>query len=185
MKRLVRILATTTLSLLLYGCATPSTSTGFNAAGNVKQTLPPGVPRKVGVIPFAGDPGISIQATDQFCASLMTIGFDVVERQQLLSIVRELSFQQSEFVNPDTRIKLKEQLGVEGLFVGSMTGESSITWVDAHLNVRLVDVETGRVLWAAEVHDPRAFTLSMSPRTSAIYTVKNAVKILKKDLKIP
>ena len=138
----------------------------------------------MGVVPFSGDPGIAIQATDQFAGALIPVGFDVVERQQLASVLGEVMLQQTELVNPETRSRLKQQLGVEGLFVGSMTGESSITWVDSHLNIRLVDVETGRVLWAAEVHDPRVLTLSMDPRTSTIHTVRNAVKILKKDLRI-
>jgi curli biogenesis system outer membrane secretion channel CsgG len=169
--------------LLLSGCTTPSSSTGFIDPA-ARRALPPGVPKKIGVIPFAGDSDIAIQAADQFAGALLPFGFEIVERQQLVSILGELRYQHTESVSPETRRQLKEQLGVEGLFLGSITGESSPTWVDCHLNLRLVDVETGRVVWAAEVHDPRAIGLSMDIRTSATYTVKNAVKILKKDLKI-
>jgi hypothetical protein len=167
----------------LAGCTTPSTSSGFIDQGMAKPILPPGVPRKVGVVPFAGDVRISVQSADQFAGGLLPLGFEVVERQQLQSVLDELKYQHGDFVNPETRKRLKEQLGIEGLFLGSITGESSPTWVDSHLNLRLIDVETGRVLWAAEVHDPRVFGLSMDIHTSATYTVKNALDILKKDLK--
>ncbi len=168
---------------LIAGCTTPSTSSGLIRPGVATQVLPPGVPAKVGVIPFAGDSNIAVQSADQFAGGLLPLGFEVVERQQLQAVLVELNYQYSESVNPETRRKLKEQLGLEGLFLGSITGESSPMWVDSHLNVRLVDVETGRVLWAAEVHDPRTIGVSMDIRTSATYTVKNALKILAKDLK--
>ena len=126
----VQLLVAMALILILAGCVTPSTSTGFHPKGIAGPALPPEIPNPVGVVPFSGDPGISIQATDQFANSLIELGFDVIERQELNALVGELAFQQSELVNPETRQKLREQLGVKGLFVGSVTGESSELWVD-------------------------------------------------------
>jgi hypothetical protein len=53
---------------------------------------------------------------------------------------------------------------------------------DTHLNIRFVNVETGKVLWAAEAHDPRTFTWSTNTKTSIVHTVRKAIKLLKKDL---
>lgn len=142
------------------GCATTSTSTGMMTTLRARQPLPPGIPSRVGVIPFQGNSAISLQATDQFSSGLPVLGFEVVERSQIESVLAELNFQQTGSVDPATRERLAKQLGLQGVFLGSITGESSALWVDSHLNVRLVSVETGSVMWAVEAHDPRAMSWS-------------------------
>ena len=126
------------------GCGTPipSTSTGIRIETQ-KQLLPPGVPKRVGVIPFQGSKTIRLQATDQFQGGLVPLGFEVVERAQIEAVFNELSFQYTDFVDPNTRQHLGEMLGIEGVFLGSITGESSSRWIDTHLNVRLVKITTG------------------------------------------
>jgi len=179
-----RVFESISLALLLgvaVGCATTSTSTGIITTPR-QQSLPPGFPSRVGVIPFQGDPAISLQATDQFMSGLPAFGFRVVDRSQIDAVLGELGFQQAGSVDPVTRERLAKLLGLEGIFLGSITGESSILWVDSHLNIRLVSVETGDVVWAAEAHDPRTTTWSMDVRTSAVHTVRNALKLLRKDL---
>ena len=167
------------------GCGTPipSTSTGIRIE-TPHQLLPPGVPKRVGVIPFHGSRIIRLQATDQFQGGLVPLGFEVVERAQIEAVLNELGFQQTNWVDPNTRKHLGEVLGIEGVFLGSITGESRSNWIDTHLNVRLVKITTGQVVWAAEAHDPRSVTWSMDLRTSAIHTVKEAIRLLQRDLRV-
>ena len=165
------------------GCATTSTSTGIITQSH-QRPLPPGVPSRVGVIPFQGHSVIGLQATDQFLSGLVPLGFQVVERSQIEAVLDELSFQQTDLVDPNTRKHLGEVLGIEGVFLGSITGESRSNWIDTHLNVRLVKITTGQVVWAAEAHDPRSVTWSMDLRTSAIHTVKEAIRLLQRDLRV-
>lgn len=169
-----------TSSFILSGCAAP-TSSGFNNDQNIHQ-LPPGVPKTVGVSLFSGESPINLQATDQFSAGLVVLGFEVVERQHLEEVVSELGLQQSGLISEKNRKALGEHLGLDAIFVGSITGESSATWIDAHLNIKLVDIETGKILWSAAAKDPRLFTLSSDVKTSVTHAVKNALSMLKKDL---
>lgn len=183
MNRFVQIVAFTLLLSIPIGCGTPtmSTSTGIITTLS-KQPLPLGVPSRVGVIPFQGDSAITLQATEQFLNGLPALGFHVVERSQINAVLIELDFQYTDSVNPMTRERLGNLLGLEGIFVGSITGEASSRWIDTHLNVRLVSIETGNIIWAADAHDPRRTTWSMDVRTSAIYTVREALRLLRKDL---
>ena len=174
-------LAGLALILVAGGCATTSTSTGLITTLH-QQPLPAGIPARVGVIPFQGDPAISLQATDQFMIGLPALGFQVVERSQIEAVLGELGLQYTDSIDSAIRERLAKLLGLEGIFLGSITGESSIMWVDSHLNVRLVSVETGNVLWAAEAHDPRTVDWSIDVRTSAVYTVRKALELLRKDL---
>jgi len=166
-----------------FNCAPTYTtqSTGFAIGQNIKE-LPDGVPKRVGVSQFIGEYPINIQATDEFSSGLIVLGFDVVERQQISTIYNELGVQQSGIIDDDTRLEIGNQLGLQGIFVGSVTGESSIFLVDSHLNIKLVDIETGRIIWSATAKDPRFTTLSLDVRTSITHTVRNALNILKNDL---
>lgn len=181
MNNIFKILST--LSLILLSCAPNYTrqSSGFNVGNNI-SALPDGVPKRVGVAQFSGEYPINIQASDQFASGLIELGFDVVERQHIANVYKELGLQLSGIIDDSTRVKLGKQLGLKGIFVGSVTGESSITWVDSHLNIKLVDIETGRIIWSATAKDPRLLTLSMDVRTSITHTVRNALDILKNDI---
>ncbi len=163
------------------GCATTQTSSGFSTDRNV-QDLPEGIPKRVGVALFTGEIPINVQATDQFTGGLPSLGFDVVEREHFDEIIREISLHQAGLISEKTRKRLGEQLGLEAIFVGSVTGESSIWWVDSHLNLRLIDIGTGKAIWSVTAKDPRLLSWSMDVRTSVVHTTNQALKMLKKDL---
>lgn len=165
---------------ILSGCAVPSSS-GFMTDQNMSQ-LPPGVPKTVGVSLFSGESPINLQATDQFSAGLVNLGFEVVERHHLEEVVNELGLQQSGLISEKSIKVVGEHLGLDAIFVGSITGESSEMWIDAHLNVKMVEIQTGKILWSAAAKDPRLFTLSSDVKTSVVHAVKNALSMLKKDL---
>lgn len=171
----------TACTVILSGCAAP-TSSGFMTGQNMPQ-LPPGVPKTVGVSLFSGESPINLQATDQFSAGLVSLGFEVVERHHLEEVVNELGLHQSGLISEKSIKAVGEHLGLDAIFVGSVTGESSAMWVDAHLNIKMVEIQTGKVLWSAAAKDPRLFTLSADVKTSVVHAVKNALSMLKKDLK--
>ncbi|MDH7514974.1 MAG: caspase family protein [Bacteroidota bacterium] len=74
---------------------------------------------------------------------------DLVERERLDDLSRELRLQQSEMADPSTRSRLGKLLGVQVLLFGSYFQLGDVLRVDA----RMVEVETGRVLRAEEVTD--------------------------------
>lgn len=168
-------------TLFVIGCATTQASSGFLVGSNVR-VLPEGVPKRVGVYQFSGDYPLNIQSTDQFSAGLLRLGFDVVERQHLENVIDELSLQQTGIIAENTRKELGKQLGLEGIFVGSVTGEVSPMWIDSHLNIKLVDIQTGKMIWSATAKDPRILTISLDVKTSIVHTTNQALKMLERDL---
>lgn len=180
-KKYSMLSAVITLICSLSGCAVPTTSSGFMTDQNVPQ-LPPGVPKTVGVSLFSGESPINLQATDQFSAGLVSLGFEVVERQHLEEVVNELGLQQSGLISEKNIKEVGKHLGLDAVFVGSITGESSAMWVDAYLNIKMVEIQSGKILWSATAKDPRLFSMSADVKTSVLHTVKNALSMLKKDL---
>ena len=181
MKKLLLFCHFSLFAFLILGCGTTQSSSGL-MIGNNARIIPQGVPKRIGVAKFTGDYPINIQSTDQFSVGLIELGFDVVERHHLEAIINELALQNSGFISEQTRKKLGEQLGLEGIFVGSVTGEVSPMWIDTHLNIKFVDIESGKIIWAATANDPRVLTVSTDVKTSIFHTTKKALKMFRSDL---
>ena len=158
-----------------------STSSGLMFDRN-KPTLPEGVPKRVAVAPFSGESPINAQSADQFSSGLVKLGFDVVERQHFDKIVKELELQYSGMISDEAAQTLGKQLGAEGIFVGSVQGRSKGGFVNTFLNIKLVEIKTGKTLWAGNFSDPRIFTLTDDVKTSVIYTTRKALESLEGDL---
>ena len=73
--------------------------------------------------------------------------FDVVERQHLAKVLDELNLGTSEVVDRQTRLKLGEITGARLMVFGSY----QVIENQLRLDVRLVDVESGRVLHAVSL----------------------------------
>lgn len=168
------------LPLGINGCATQSTTTGI-VMNAPRHSLPVGMPRRVAVI-FSGQAPIDMQSADQFSSALIGLGFDVVERNHIDQLLKEQELSTGGRLSAETAARLGRLIGAEGIFVGTVTGESSLTWLDTHLSVNLVNTETGKIVWGADVHDPRTFGVSMDVKTSIVYTTRHAIKLLKRDL---
>jgi hypothetical protein len=167
-------------ALLLSQCAPrASTSSGFHPSG-MRAQLPPGVPRKIGVV-ISGDRRMAGQISDELAAGLFRLGFEVVERNRIDPLLTEYAMAREGYLDPSAGVKLGRVIGAEGMFVGTINWERSPGWADSHLNLRLVDVKTSRVLWTANVHDPRLFG-TMAPEASVGPTTGEALKLIKKDL---
>jgi len=169
----------------LSGCKSTHPSPGFHLGENTGK-LPPGVPRRVGVALFAGESPINQQASDQLTAGLLNLGFDVIERSNFQAIIDELEISSSDVISEPTRAELGNQLALEAIFTGSVTGEESTFWIDSHINVKLVDIDTGRIIWATTAQDPRSRISRRKVRgdvkTSITYSVNEVLRQLKEAL---
>ncbi|MDP8219402.1 MAG: FlgO family outer membrane protein [Candidatus Theseobacter exili] len=158
------------------------TSSGFVLKQN-QTKLPSGVPARVGVAIFSGKEPLNQHATDQFSAGLLELGFDVIERNHFQSILDEQNISNTALFSDKTRSELGKQLGLEAIFVGSVTDEKKLLKVTTHVNVKLVNINTGRVLWAATAKDPRILGKRLTDLgTSISHTVNEALKMLENDL---
>jgi PBP1b-binding outer membrane lipoprotein LpoB len=167
------------LCLVIQGCATPSTSSGFRPSHG--REIPPGIPKRIAVL-ITGETPLDVQASDQFSAGLLRIGFDVVERRQIQAVLAEVQFQQSGLVTEEGAIEIGKLLNVQGVFIGSVTGGSGPMSVNTHLNIKLVEVKSGKAIWSVSAHDPRNFSWSTDVRTSIAYTTQSALLFLENDL---
>lgn len=124
----------------------------------------------VGVLPFELKASISPDITweDASVASdevymylLDTDYFDLVERNQLTHVADELSLSMTGLVNPVTAAQVGNLSGAKYLLYGSVNGlstrkiDNEVLWtgvdncqVIAHVAVRMIEVETGRVVLA-------------------------------------
>ena len=130
----------------------------------------------VAVLPFANKAILSSELNFQdanlisefMIEDLMDSGrFNVMEREQLMAITQEHSLNVSGLVDPATAVGLGKLAGVQYLVYGSVVGvtlkESGAGYensalggiggnkhtVEANVTVRIIDIETGRVMLAA------------------------------------
>lgn len=183
-----RNLLFTICALLLvptFGCKAPANST---STGPIKvmtdSRWPSSVPRRVAVLPLDGNSKLTRQTTDMVATELLKAGFEVIERGQLDSVTNELKISNSGLVDDTTRTQLGAILGVEAIFTGSITGRENWLTFKTHLSLKLIDVKTGKVLWAAETSDPRRFGHLNKMSASHDHTVREAIQLMKKDLNL-
>ncbi len=70
----------------------------------------------------------------------------IIERQKLLSVLQELKLGNSELADESVRLKVGRMLGAKRMVFGSYLVSGS----NMRLDLRLVDVETGRILKTAK-----------------------------------
>ena len=85
-------------------------------------------------------------ADEALSFELLSQGFKIVERSQLNRVLKELNFSRSAYADPTTISQLGRQLSVKEVIIGTWRGSYPLS----ELNVRVVDVETGNVIWAAK-----------------------------------
>jgi curli biogenesis system outer membrane secretion channel CsgG len=156
-------------STLIAGCLLALTSTTAFAAASDKP--------RVAVLEFKSKAenqwwyhNGSAAAQDVFVTELVKSGkFRVVEREQLAALMQEKNLVLSGDIDASTAIKVGKLLGVNYLLTGAVT-EYGVTDVGAHapgvrrlpgfsagkrnfvaaMNARMIDTETGEILWADE-----------------------------------
>lgn len=105
--------------------------------------------RRIAIFPFeCQDKALGGSIADTMGAGFMKLGFEVVERTKLATIVAEMDLQSTNLIQQDKLLKTGRLLGVEAMMFGS------IQMVDAYdfashwkvlrtITCRLVDIETG------------------------------------------
>ncbi len=97
--------------LFLTSCLSPNISINRNADfSKIKR---------VAILQFSGPE--SEMATDIFTITLLKYGIDVVERQQIERIIKEIEISNSNIADPSTRKKLAKLISVDAFIVGSVT----------------------------------------------------------------
>lgn len=102
--------------------------------------------------------------------------FDVVERERLDAVCDELSFDMSGLVDQSSAARVGRMLGAQYILIGSLNGlstrriDNGIAWIDtknaqvyAHISMRVVEVETGRVVLASRGDGRATNTLTSAP----------------------
>lgn len=132
-------------SLFLFGCATAGPeavsptdrfSGGAVAVWDLEDVSPMGDAR----------PDLEEFVSARVLETLAARGVSVVERQKLLLVLKELSLGESELADRETQLRIGRLSGAKQMVFGGylVIGKSM------QINLRLVDVETGRVLAAAK-----------------------------------
>ena len=102
--------------------------------------------------------------------------FDVVERERLDAVCDELSLGMSGIVDPATAVQAGKLLGAQYILCGSLNGLSTRrnsgeiigignknAQVYAHISMRVIEVETGRVVLASRGDGRATNTLTHAP----------------------
>lgn len=113
------------------------------------------------VMPLDGEFGT--QASDMITHKLLDSGFRMVERSQIDQVLKELGYAGNRRFADFSLPKIGRQLGVQKLFVGSVTaaGGPLSSFEHVNINLRLVSVSSGEILWAAKYGNPM-WTSAMS-----------------------
>ena len=157
----------------------------LSCAGNMTTSsdMMGDMPRYLGVAVFDGSYPYSNQASSQFANGLVEMGFLVIEQIHLPQIINEQKLQSSGAVNQSSISDIGNIYGVSGLFVGSVQTVFTSHYLDTYLNIRLIDVETGKTLWSVNAKEPRYFTLTYDLSTSVYHTTKQALRHFKDDIR--
>jgi len=159
------------LAPLICGCAI-CTSVGGCASSRVavvKNWLQQPSDR-VAVIPFRGEEPLGDIFTDALVAELINSGFSVMERSELMRIIKEQTLQYTGAIDPLTASKMGQLAGVDFVVLGYVTtrpvvpllewllgdGEEE-TQID-NVSLRWVNVQTGQIAVCASVHNSREGT---------------------------
>jgi curli biogenesis system outer membrane secretion channel CsgG len=107
--------------------------------------------RKIGIIPFSELDGQSTVlgafVAEELTTKLFTAGaFDIVERQMLNKVMAELKLGNSGVIEASDAKQIGKLAGVDAIVTGTVTDLQSTIAV----NCRLIDVQTGRILGAAQ-----------------------------------
>ncbi len=104
---------------------------------------------RLAVMPLRGPHGDL--AADLINQGLLDCGLRIVERSHLDTVLRELGYRGDERFDPATIPAVGRVLGLREVVVGSISAVGGPLYSYDHVNMtlRVVEVETGEVLWAS------------------------------------
>jgi hypothetical protein len=105
---------------------------------------------RAGVYPFKADPvlGGDQNWADKFSNVLLQTGYDVIDRAQLQTVIKEQRLANSGLVKPEQMVRLGRIAGIQALVVGAVSDSSCHAPLCAYA-ARLIDVATGAAYWSA------------------------------------
>jgi len=154
---------TVSVLTLLFGCA-PRTA--------IRKDYDFSKINRIGILEFTSY-GNEINSgnavADEFIRQLILRGFDVIERERMESLLREQHLASGRFLDPETAKEVGKLSGVDALITGTVTryipehkdtiyfrdeygefkSEVFLIGAEVGINARMVDVETGLVIWAS------------------------------------
>jgi curli biogenesis system outer membrane secretion channel CsgG len=153
-----KIIAIVTMVFLLTGCYTIyKKNSDFNSK-ELSVIVSPNFnfnkQKKLAVIPFKGKAYDSLQSpyfieeeqiSDMFATRLMGIGFSIVERTQLQSILSEQKLSASGLLSKSDINKIGKLMDVDMLVMGNLD-KNTYNTLYSTATVKFIDIETGEVL---------------------------------------
>ena len=140
---MVIILVTTCLS----GCTT--------GESYVKKDVNFSQYARIAIMPFELSPkGADVSAEQYFEQELLFKGYEIIERSQAESILKELLFQQTDLISKDNIAEMGRMLNVNALVIGNVqvnysTDKHNEKYVRAiDISAKLVSVEDASILWS-------------------------------------
>lgn len=154
--------------------------------------------KRIAVLPFVDypyQPGSGVLLADIVSMELLKQGINVIDRSMTSKILNELSLGSTGIIDESTAPRIGQLLGVSALLTGSInkynTSFTNIQVVQGEppaympssavsLSLKLIDVETGQIVWAASAEDSEIGNLVEAK--AARNAVRNAIKKLIKHL---
>jgi hypothetical protein len=180
---LVSILTVLISALFISSCGIKAVSTGFLNLPEKRDEVPAGLPATITIMPFEGEARVGRIAEGLIEKQLYFLGYDIIPFDELKESILPDRTHSCDFMSDDNRAFLSEQHGLEGLITGKYSVVSRVEKAAAHLEVSLIDIETGSVIWQGE-SDDKSWPVSVSGEQEAADQIVAALmKSLKKDLK--
>ena len=129
--------------------------------------------RRVAVLPFKGPTEhIGISVSDMFVTEVLQSGrYELVERSQMAKVLGETELALSGLTSSQAA-EVAQMIGAEGVIIGSvseyeMIALSGKTFPSVGISARLIDADTGKIVWSADFADrgdSKGMTLSEQAR---------------------
>ncbi len=121
----------------------------------------------VAVMPFVNvskDRDAGLKARDLFITELYISGAfkDVVDDGQMLEVMKKLKLRETDNIGKDTLKTLGDSLGVQAVIFGTVDvyNERSAQGAQFAVSLRMVDVDTGQILWLGNASKEGGGTVS-------------------------
>jgi len=130
------------LAVLIISFSGCETSRVFTAKSrNYNQSAP----RTIAIFPISGD--ISKTISDAMTTEFMAMGYEVAERTALNDLLKEMKLDFSGVLDANERKEVAKAIGADALIFGS--AKTTLGGDIYFLDLRLVDVQTGEILWSS------------------------------------
>lgn len=171
-----------TILFLATACAAVTDGTSRRIIADAR--LPAGVPQRVILLPFKGNPPVNYEATDRFAAGLPAIGFSVERTPETDAITARLDLDTWE-VDEGVRKMLAEKFGAQAVFLGLLDQERGRLSISSRLQVRMFELPSGRLLWTTHTKSYQAAMQTGDIYALAQLCADEALKRLQKDMHEP